>query len=174
MKLEYDFTPLALEAVHDKAAALKADGYRYVNTHAVNTETGTDIYYSFMKDGKLHNFVVENVQHDQQVRSISDLFLGCFPFENEMRELFDVDVSEIAIDFGGNMYSLAEKAPMTFMSPELKKEKDKQKKIALAKAAKARKAAAEAAKAKAEAEAAAAEAAASDNPEGPRAEGEEQ
>ena len=156
MALETNYIPLELADLHDKAAELKKAGYRFVQTHAVNTdEDGIELYYSFMKDDVLDNYVVKGVTPEMRVQSISDLFIGSFVFENEARELFGVNMTDIAIDFGGTMYMPAETEPMTFMSPEMKAEKEKAKKIALAKAAKA-------AKAKKEAEEAAKKAAEGD------------
>ena len=68
--------------------------------------------------------------------SITDRFLEAFVFENETHDLFGVDVQGIAIDFGGNFYALAQKEPMTIISPEQKAAREKAKKVAAAKAAK--------------------------------------
>ena len=68
--------------------------------------------------------------------SITDQFLAAFVFENEAHDLFGVDVQGIAIDFGGNFYALAQKEPMTIISPEQKAAREKAKKVAAAKAAK--------------------------------------
>ncbi len=68
--------------------------------------------------------------------SITDRFLAAFVFENETHDLFGVDVQGIAIDFGGNFYALAQKEPMTIISPEQKAAREKAKKVAAAKAAK--------------------------------------
>lgn len=143
----FEETPLA--QVHELAASRLADGWRYVQILAVNTENGIDLVYSYMKDGLLANFNVAGVQKGDTVPSITDLYLEAFVCENEIHDLFDVDISNIAIDFGGMFYQLAEKAPMTVVSPEQLAAREKAKKIAAAKAAK--EAAAKEAAAKAEA-----------------------
>ena len=120
---------------------MKAQGARFIQTHAVNTDDGIDLYYSFMKDDAIVNYRIAGVTPDVAVPSITDVFLAAFVFENEARELFGVDMRDIAIDFQGAMYAPAEQAPMTFMSPEQKAEKEKMKKLAAAQAAKAAKAA---------------------------------
>lgn len=140
MTIKDEFIPIKLEEVHDKAAQLKEEVYRFVQTHAVYNEPNVDLFYTWMKDGVLYNYKVEGVSHDTPVQSITDLFLAAFVFENEYRELFDVNVQDIAIDFGGKFYDLSEEAPMCYISPAMKAEKDKQKKIAAAKAAMAAKA----------------------------------
>ncbi len=66
--------------------------------------------------------------------SVTDRFLEAFVFENETHDLFGVDAQGIAIDFGGNFYALAQKEPMTIISPEQKAAREKAKKVAAAKA----------------------------------------
>lgn len=137
MALKQEFIPLALDELHREAAVLKTEGWRFIQTHAVNAEDGIDLYYSFMKDGLVANYRVEGVKKDQPVPSITDLFLAAFVFENEARELFGVDMRDIAIDFAGAMYAPAVDEPMTFISPEQKAAREKAMKAAAAKAAKA-------------------------------------
>lgn len=137
-----DFSPLSLEWIHDNAASRKAEGWRYVQTLAVNTEDGVDLVYSYMKDGVLDNKVIRDVPRDASIPSITDLYLEAFVFENEIHDLFGIHFEGIAIDFGGSFYRLAVKEPMTIISPEQKAAREKARKIAAAKAAKEAKAAA--------------------------------
>jgi hypothetical protein len=131
-----EFSPLLLCDIHDLAASKKAQGWRYVQILAVNTEEGIDLVYSFMLDGRLENYTVTALQKADVVPSITDLFLEAFVCENEIHDLFDVTIENIAIDFGGQFYQLAQKAPMTIVSPEQLAAREKAKKIAAAKAAK--------------------------------------
>jgi hypothetical protein len=71
-----------------------------------------------MKDGHLENFTVKAVQKTDVVPSITDVFLEAFVCENEIHDLYDVAIANIAIDFGGMFYQLSSKAPMTVVSPE--------------------------------------------------------
>ena len=135
-KFTQTFAPLKLGQVHDLAAARAAEGWRYVQILAVNTEEGIDLVYSYMKDGHLENFTVKAVQKTDVVPSITDVFLEAFVCENEIHDLYDVAIANIAIDFGGMFYQLSSKAPMTVVSPEQLAARKKAKKIAAAKAAK--------------------------------------
>ena len=137
MKFQQEFTPIALSELHREAALMRIEGWRFMQTHAVNTDAGVDLYYSFMKDGLARNLVVQGVTKDDAVPSITDLFLAAFVFENEARELFGVDMRDIAIDFAGAMYAPAESEPMTYLSPEQKAARDKARAAAAAKQAKA-------------------------------------
>ena len=137
MKLETEFIKISLADLHREAAIRKTEGWRFIQTHAVNADSGIDLYYSFMKDGRIENLKVEGVTKNQQVPSITDMFLAAFVFENEARELFGVDMGDIAIDFAGALYAPAETEPMTFISPEQKAAKEKARKALAAKVKKA-------------------------------------
>lgn len=134
METEFKIIPLA--DLHDTAQRMKDAGARFIQTHAVNTDDGIDLYYSFMLDGRIENYSVKGVKEDDAVPSVTDLFLAAFVFENEARELFGVDMHDIAIDFAGKMYAPAENTPMTYVSPEQKAAKEKAMKAAAAQAAK--------------------------------------
>lgn len=133
-----EFTTLTLQELPELSNQRKADGWRFVQLLAVNTDMGIDLIYSFMKDGLLVNSEIKGVTKDQVVPSITNNFLAAFVFENEVHDLFGVNIEGIAIDFGGNFYALAQKEPMTIISPEQKAAREKARKIAEAKAAKER------------------------------------
>ena len=130
MSLTTEFKPLALDQLRREAAVLKADGWRFIQTHAVYTDDGVDLYYSFMKNGHALNYWIQGVKKGTPVPSITDLFLAAFVFENEARELFGVDMRDIAIDFAGAMYAPAVTEPMTIISPEQKAAREKARKAA--------------------------------------------
>ncbi|MEA5019652.1 MAG: NADH-quinone oxidoreductase subunit C [Gordonibacter sp.] len=140
MAFETTFVALALEDLATTVRARKADGWRFVQMMCVNTDDGIDIIYSFMKDALLENLTIKGVKKGTIVPSITDEFIEAFVFENESHDLFGVDIQGIAIDFGGNFYAVAQKEPMTIISPEQKAARDKAAKIAAAKAEKEKKA----------------------------------
>lgn len=137
MTFQSEFIPLALENLSALAAEKKTQGARFVQMLCVNTEDGIDLVYSFMEEGALKNYEIKGVKKGTAVPSVTDQFLAAFVFENEAHDLFGVDVRNIAIDFGGNFYALAQKEPMTIVSPEQHAAREKAKKLAAAKAAKA-------------------------------------
>lgn len=144
MEFTSAFDSMDVQRIHDDAEARHADGWRYVQILAVNTEQGIDLVYSYMKDGFLENMLVQGVAGDAHVPSITDLFLEAFVCENEIHDLFGISFDGLAIDFLGNFYRLSTEKPMTIISPEQLAEREKLRKIAAAKAAKAAKKAAEA------------------------------
>lgn len=136
MAIAQEFITLPLSELRATAHRMKDEGYRFIQTHAVYNEPDVDLYYSFMKDGKITNWRIEGVTKEDPVPSITDIFLAAFVFENEARELFGVDMRDIAIDFQGALYAPAESEPMRVITPEQKAAIDKARKAAAAKAAK--------------------------------------
>ena len=147
MGLQTEFLSLTVDALPAFAADRKREGWRFVQLLAVVTDGGFDLVYSFMKDGVLENYTIQDVTKDTAVPSITDQFLAAFVFENEVHDLFGINVKGIAIDFGGTFYQLSQKEPMTIISPEQKAAREKAAKVAAAKAAKEQGVPADAAKA---------------------------
>ncbi len=142
MAIPANYQEISIESLPELSARLKAEGHRFVQVLAVNTEAGIDVQYTFMKDGVLEVFTIKGVQKGMPIPSITDNFIAAFVFENEIHDLFGVEVRNIAIDFKGNFYAVAQREPMTIISPAQKAARDKAKKAAAAKAERARQAAA--------------------------------
>ena len=61
-----------------------------------------DVIYHFDKDFELKNFRL-TVKRGEAVPSISKIYFCAILVENEMKELFGLNVENIAIDYGGHM-----------------------------------------------------------------------
>lgn len=136
MSFQTVYSTVELCDIEALAKQKKADGWRYIQTLAVNTEQGIDLLYSFMKDDVLENVTIKALDGEAVVPSITGSYLAAFVFENEIHDLFGVSISNIAIDFKGNFYRVSQKDPMTIVSPEKLAAREKAAKIAAAKAAK--------------------------------------
>lgn len=136
MSLEVQFLPLELKDLVQVTEAHAEEGYRFVQMLCVNTDDGIDMQYTFGKGATLENYTIRGVKKGTKVPSITSLFIAAFVFENEATDLFGVEIEGNLLDFGGKFYALAEKEPMTVISPEQKAAREKAAKIAAAKAAK--------------------------------------
>ena len=145
MSFHSEFITIELSELSACAEARKAQGARYVQTLAVNTEAGVDLIYTFMLGDKIDNYKIVAVGKQDVVPSISEAFLAAFVWENEIHDLFGITFEGIAIDFGGTFYDLAVQEPMTVISPAQLAAREKAAKIAAAKAAKEKAAKGEAA-----------------------------
>ncbi len=142
MAIPATYTEVSIEGLPALAERMQNEGARFVQVLAVNTEAGIDVQYTFMLNGCLNNFTVKGVRKEMPIPSITNRFIAAFVFENEIHDLFGLDIRNIAIDFKGHFYATAVKEPMTVISPEQKAAREKAAKAAAAKAARAKQAAA--------------------------------
>ncbi|MCX7747126.1 MAG: NADH-quinone oxidoreductase subunit C [Clostridia bacterium] len=79
------------------------DGYRFVTASCVDTADGyIDVYYHFDIDLQMKNYKLK-VAKGEEIPSISRIYLCAVLVENEMKELFGLNITNIAIDYGGHM-----------------------------------------------------------------------
>jgi ech hydrogenase subunit D len=97
----------------------RADGWRLamINTTSLLPAEGMeqgafDISWSFARDGALEH-LRERVLPAEEVPSISASFGAAFLYENEMRELFGVNVTGMALDLKGQLYKTATIVPFS-------------------------------------------------------------
>ena len=101
----------------DRVAAYARDDWRLVVINATSllpaegTEDGAfDLTWSFAFDREFEH-LRERILPGDEVPSISAHYPASFLYENELRELFGIDVTGIAVDFGGQMYRTGERVP---------------------------------------------------------------
>jgi ech hydrogenase subunit D len=75
-------------------------------------EGAVDVTWAFAKGAELEQ-LRERVEPGRSVPSISGIFAAAFLYENEIRELFGIDVTGIAVDLRGQLYKTAEKIPFS-------------------------------------------------------------
>lgn len=94
---------LPKEQLLAQVQTMKYEDYRFVTASCIDTGDGyIDVIYHFDKDLKLKNFRVK-VQKGEEIESISKIFLPAVLVENEMKELFGLNVQGMLIDYGGHM-----------------------------------------------------------------------
>lgn len=136
MPLNTRFIDIAIDDITPVKEQKLADGWRAVQILATSCyEEGTDVLYTYTKDDVMENYIVHGVKKDDVLPSITDAFIGMFVFENEIHDLFGVNIKDIAIDFGGRFYDLAMPEPMSVISVEKKEAREKAAKLAAARAA---------------------------------------
>ncbi len=91
------------------------EGYRFVTASCVDNNNGTlDLIYHYDLDGILKQFRLQ-VTHETVVPSISRIFYAALLVENEIKELFNVNITGIVIDYGGHLL-LSKGAPESPMA----------------------------------------------------------
>lgn len=99
-------------SAHDLLAEtlrIKNDGYRLVAITCTN-KNGMELSYSFDKDYDLLTLRV-NAAPEDEIESISIVYPYSFLYENEIKELFGVKITDIAIDFNNSLYKIPVKTP---------------------------------------------------------------
>lgn len=108
-------TETSTEKLLGKVQKMMYDGYRFVTATCIDLGNGSfDVYYHFDKDLTLKNYKI-TVSSDEEIPSISKIFFCALLVENEMKELFGLNVANIAIDYGGHLLLSDDSpdAPMT-------------------------------------------------------------
>jgi ech hydrogenase subunit D len=71
-----------------------------------------DITWSFARDAEFEH-LRERIMPGEEVPSISSSFSAAFLYENEMRELFGLNVTGINVDLRGQLYKTSQKIPFS-------------------------------------------------------------
>ena len=71
-----------------------------------------ELSYSFADDetNQYHNLRLV-IDKDTEVSSITEFYPYAFLYENEMKELFGVNIQMINLDYGNKLYRINEEAP---------------------------------------------------------------
>ena len=95
-----------------KAAQYKKDGSRMVQILCTRVPEGYELTYSFDKDYVMENLRVI-VPLEGSVMSVTSQYWYAFVWENEIHDLFGLNVEFIApeVDYGGKFFQLAKPMP---------------------------------------------------------------
>lgn len=78
------------------------DDYRFITATCVDLGDGSfDVIYHFDKDLEMKNYRL-TVKKEEEVPSISKIYFSALLVENEMKELFGLNVTNILVDYGGH------------------------------------------------------------------------
>lgn len=86
------------------------DGYRLAAITATQTGGKIQILYSFSRDNLLSNLRL-SVYPVEEVESIGKIYPYAFLYENEIAELFGINIVNMPIDYEGDLYQIAVKKP---------------------------------------------------------------
>ena len=92
---------------------MKHEGWRLMQIHATKRkgdEPTYEVSYSFVKEYELYNLRIV-VTPETEIMSISDIYGPAFLYENEMTDLFWLNIKMISLDYHGNLYRLDNKTP---------------------------------------------------------------
>lgn len=93
---------ISVEDLTAESQKMFDEGYRFISTTCVDLGDGNlTLTYHFDKDYEMKNYRV-TVTRETEVPSISKVYFCALLVENEMKELFGVNIKDILVDYGGH------------------------------------------------------------------------
>lgn len=110
MNFKEEYINIAKNDLLDKVTDYYKNGYRLVQISARRLSDGIELNYSFDKGYNFENlrFIVKN---GEEIPSISLIYWASFGYENELHDLFGLNIKNINIDFNGTFYKTSVKTP---------------------------------------------------------------
>ncbi|MBF0569931.1 MAG: NADH-quinone oxidoreductase subunit C [Candidatus Omnitrophica bacterium] len=87
-----------------RAQQMKDQGQRIVQICCTKLPDRLELQYSFDKDYEFTSFRITMPNADAPVPSISGVYLSAFLYENEIHDLFGIQIDGIAVDYKGKFY----------------------------------------------------------------------
>lgn len=110
MKQENCIVVIHPEELVAKALFERQQGSRLSQICAVRTETGYELSYSFVLGYDMINYRLI-IDEDTEVVSICDIFPSSVLYENEMVELFGVNIKFMNLDYHNKLYKIDQETP---------------------------------------------------------------
>ncbi|MDE6863210.1 MAG: NADH-quinone oxidoreductase subunit C [Eubacterium sp.] len=110
MSEAYTLETVDIETLYKIALERQRSGYRLAQICATAFEGYNEVIYSFALDYAFENYKII-VPIEAEINTISDFFPSAMLFENEMKELFGVQIKSINPDYQDKLYRIAVKTP---------------------------------------------------------------
>ena len=107
-----EIIPIEKDALLGAVSDLFAQGYRMVQIGCTTLENAYELNYSFDKDYHFKNLRV-TAQRDDEIQSISVIYPNAFLYENEIHDLFGINIRNMSVDYKGAFYRTAIKTPFS-------------------------------------------------------------
>ena len=105
------FQTIAAEALLETVGKLRKEGYRLVQIGATRLPKHVELTYSFDLESHLTNLRFQVLAEGARLPSITSIYWCAFLYENELHDLFNVQVDGMAVDFHGHLYETTVKFP---------------------------------------------------------------
>jgi ech hydrogenase subunit D len=97
-----NLTEITTDQLLGEAQKMAYDNYRFITATCVDLGDGSfDVIYHFDKNLEMKNFRL-TIKKEDEVPSISKIYFSALLVENEMKELFGLNLSDILLDYGGH------------------------------------------------------------------------
>lgn len=107
---DFPFERVTKAELYDIMQKKYEDGYRLAQICSTAYEGYNEVIYSVAKEYAMENYVVE-LPVDEEIKSFSDIFPAATLYENEIKELWGVNVVGMSIDYKNNFYRIEKDTP---------------------------------------------------------------
>jgi ech hydrogenase subunit D len=111
MKADQTIVPVPVAELPARVLLLRHEGWRLVHISATPAGEQVEINYGFDRQGAYQTLRVTVSAAEPRVPSISRIYWAAFVYENEMHDLFNVQVEGMAVDFHGRFIKTATPFP---------------------------------------------------------------
>jgi ech hydrogenase subunit D len=105
-----EIVEIKIDELVAKAKEFMAGDWRLVQICAAKLEQ-LELSYSFGKEHDLVTLRITLPSGDVEVPSITGVYFCAFAYENELHDLFGINIKGNVIDYKGNFYTMAVKKP---------------------------------------------------------------
>jgi ech hydrogenase subunit D len=105
------FETIPIQSLLERTGELRKQGYRLVQIGATRLPEHVELTYSFDRESRLTNLRFQILAEGARLPSISGIYWCAFLYENELHDLFNVQVDGMAVDFHGHLYETTVKFP---------------------------------------------------------------
>jgi ech hydrogenase subunit D len=105
------FQSIPPHALLERVGEMRKQGYRLVQIGATRLPEHVELTYSFDLESRLTNLRFQVPAAGARLPSISSIYWCAFLYENELHDLFNVQVDGMAVDFHGHLYETTVKFP---------------------------------------------------------------
>lgn len=110
MDNNYSIDTVDIQDLYRKALVRQREGFRLVQICATAFEGYNELIYSFAKEYEMRNYKIV-VPIDMKISTISDFYPSAMLFENEIKELFGVQIGAINPDYQDKFFRIKAKTP---------------------------------------------------------------
>ncbi|MCL2111608.1 MAG: NADH-quinone oxidoreductase subunit C [Clostridiales bacterium] len=89
----------------------KADGWRLGQVCATTIGDSVEMLYTFEKNNELKSYKFMLNAEAPELQSVTATYPYAFIYENEIHDLFGVKFKNLAVDYEGTFFRIAEKTP---------------------------------------------------------------
>ncbi|MGN0457668.1 MAG: 4Fe-4S dicluster domain-containing protein [Eubacterium sp.] len=107
---DFSIEKVSKQELYDIMQKKYEDGYRLAQICSIAFDGYNEVIYSVTKEYLMENYKIE-LPVDEEIKSFSDIFPAANLYENEIKELWGVKVTGMALDYDNKFYRISKETP---------------------------------------------------------------